>query len=296
MFRKTAAVSTLCSRLCLGLLLVLGQQAARADVWGWVDDVGTAHFAPQRVDARYQLYFRAGENFDSRDMGGNPVPSYPAPPSAERMRTFFDVSPDYKAVRPYLRDASRALALDYELLQALILTESGFNAGAVSPKGAVGLMQVMPTTALRYGLAGDAKNPVARKLADPSTNIRTGTRYLRYLLDLFPGQVELALAAYNAGEGAVQRAGNRIPDYPETQNYVKTVMQVYQMLKPGARGRSLAGGPPLRVRMEMPAGDAADDTSSPVPVPGRIANRGNLPSGLAQAAADLSDDLSGIPR
>jgi soluble lytic murein transglycosylase-like protein len=69
--------------------------------------------------------------------------------------------------------------------------------------------------------------PAGEEAGRPATNIRAGTRYLRDLLDLFPGQLELALAAYNAGEGAVQRAGNRIPNYRETQNYVKTVLQLY---------------------------------------------------------------------
>jgi hypothetical protein len=81
-------------------------------------------------------------------------------------------------------------------------------------------------------------------------NIKTGTRYLRYLLDRYPGQPELALAAYNAGEGAVMRAGNQVPNYRETQNYVKTVLQLYAMLSPpaalGARGN--ASG---RVHMEF---------------------------------------------
>jgi soluble lytic murein transglycosylase-like protein len=143
-------------------------------------------------------------------------------------------------VQHHLREASNAQGIDYELLQALIATESGFDADAVSPKGAVGLMQIMPATALRYGVTADKKTPVEKKLTDPKTNIKTGTRYLRYLLDLYPGRLELALAAYNAGEGAVQRAGNRIPDYRETQDYVKTVMQLYAMLRPP----SCAAGPP----------------------------------------------------
>jgi soluble lytic murein transglycosylase-like protein len=170
-------------------------------------------------------------------------------------------------------EASRAHDVDIELLQALIATESGFDAGAVSPRGAVGLMQIMPATAERYGITGDVNTPVGKKLADPRTNIKTGTRYLRYLLDLFPGRLELALAAYNAGEGAVQRAGNKIPNYPETQNYVKTVMQLYAMLKPpsmiGGHGRS-----PGRIRMEFPVGAAI--------------GRGNLPAARAPGLPPVS--------
>src|SRR6185369_2673902 len=86
----------------------------------------------------------------------------------------------------------------------------------------------------------------------PRTNITTGTRYLRYLLDLFPGQLELALAAYNAGEGAVQRAGNKVPNYRETQNYVKTVMQLYIMLKPPAMTPGIKGLSPGRLRVVLP--------------------------------------------
>ena len=88
-------------------------------------------------------------------------------------------------------------------------------------------MQLMPATAQRYGVRATRRPPIDKKLTDPRTNIRAGSRYLRYLIDLFPGQLELALAAYNAGEGAVQRAGNQMPNYPETKNYVKTVMQLY---------------------------------------------------------------------
>ena len=152
-----------------------------------------------------------------------------APP---KLIAFFEVSPSYKQVKHHIREASSRHGIDYELLQALIATESGFDAAAMSPKGAIGLMQVIPATAERFGVSGDARTPVQKKLVDPRVNIRTGARYLRYLIDLFPGQIELALAAYNAGEGAVQRAGNRIPNYRETQNYVRTVMQLYTMLKP----------------------------------------------------------------
>lgn len=239
----------------IGLGLVLGGTSAwaQSDVWGWVDDHGTAHMAGSRLDPRYQLLFRAGQSFDSRDMGkagsgsgSDTAHGVAVPP--ERLRTLVEISPGMKAVARQLRDASRTVGLDFELLQALIAAESGFNAAAVSPRGAVGLMQLMPATAQRYGVVADERRQVADKLADPGVNIRAGTRYLRYLVDLFPGRLELALAAYNAGEGAVQRAGNRIPNYPETQNYVKTVMQLYQSLKPGGNLRAA----PVRVRMEIP--------------------------------------------
>jgi soluble lytic murein transglycosylase-like protein len=136
------------------------------------------------------------------------------------------------AIKPLLRSAADANQLDMALLQAVIAAESGFDPSAVSPKGAVGLMQVMPATAQRYGVASDRGGSVAVKLTDPRTNINTGARYLRDLVNLFPGQLELAVAAYNAGEGAVQKAGNKIPAYKETQNYVRSVMGLYNRLNP----------------------------------------------------------------
>lgn len=247
----------------LGLALCGAPAWAQSDVWGWVDDHGTAHMATSRIDPRYQLLFRAGQSFDSRDMGeggsggnGGNGTAHAVAVAPERLRTLVEISPGMKAVARQLREASRAAGLDFELLQALIAAESGFNASAVSPRGAVGLMQLMPATAQRYGVVADERREVADKLADPGINIRAGTRYLRYLVDLFPGRLELALAAYNAGEGAVQRAGNRIPNYPETQNYVKTVMQLYQSLKPGGNVRAA----PVRVRMEIPV--VLPDTTS----------------------------------
>jgi soluble lytic murein transglycosylase-like protein len=251
--------------LVAGLLLLLVLPAAQAEVWGYVDARGVAHFAVEKVDERYELFFR-GESFDtSRGLRTPRAVAVPTAPS--RLIAFFEIAPGYKQVKHHLREASRANDVDYELLQALIATESGFDAAAVSPKGAVGLMQVMPATAERYGITGDSRAPVAKKLTDPRTNIRAGTRYLRYLIDLFPGRLELALAAYNAGEGAVQRAGNRVPNYRETQDYVKTVMQLYATLKPPSM---VAGGrAPTRVRMELPVGGAI--------------GRGNLPAGQLPA-------------
>ncbi|MDP3618613.1 MAG: lytic transglycosylase domain-containing protein [Ramlibacter sp.] len=267
------------------LLSLAFSATVQAEVWGFVDARGVAHFAAEKVDERYELFFRGGESFDTaRGLGAAPAAA--AARSAPRVIAFFEVSPSYKVVKHHMREASRKHSVDYELLQALIATESGFDASAVSPKGAVGLMQLMPATAERYGVVGDARMAASRKLTDPGTNIKAGTRYLRYLLDLFPGKLELALAAYNAGEGAVQRAGNRIPNYRETQNYVKTVMQLYTLLKPPSM--VAGGGPgsrvPGRVRMEIPVGGAM--------------GRGNLPAGtlIAQPVASAQPLDSKIER
>jgi soluble lytic murein transglycosylase-like protein len=213
----------------LGLLLCFVQQMAHADLWAHVDERGVTHFAAD------QLFFR-GNDFDStRDAPANASPMpYALPAAGARLLAFFDIAPDYKRVKHHLRAASAKHGVDYELLQAVIATESGFDATAVSPKGAVGLMQVMPATANRFGVSSDAKRTVEQKLADPAVNVPTGTRYLRHLLDLFPGRMDLAVAAYNAGEGAVQRAGNQIPAYKETQSYVRTVLGLYAQLKPPA--------------------------------------------------------------
>lgn len=259
-------------RRCALVAALAAVAPAHADVWGFIDAAGVAHFATQKIDERYELYFRGDEGFDTAN-GLKVKPQHPGtaravavPTAPAKLIAFFEVSPSYKQVKHHLREASHTHGIDYELLQALIATESGFDAKAVSPKGAVGLMQIIPATAQRYGVVGDNRLPVEKKLTDPGTNIRTGSRYLRDLIKMFPGQLELALAAYNAGEGAVQRAGNRIPNYPETQNYVKTVMQLYTMLKPP---NLRAPGTPNRVRMELPAGGAA--------------GRGNLPGGMPAA-------------
>lgn len=231
--------------LLVMVLAALQATPARADVWGYVNAQGTAHFSATQLDERYELFFRGGESFNAGNTG-TAAGAVGAPP---KLLAFFDVSPNYKAVKYLLREASVTHGIDYELLQALIATESGFDTHAVSPKGAVGLMQLIPPTAERYGVKADKTSPIQKKLTDPTINIRAGSRYLSYLIKLFPGQLELAIAAYNAGEGAVQRAGNKIPNYPETKNYVKTVMQLYKHLKPP--GTMAASG---RVRMEMMGG------------------------------------------
>ena len=236
-------------------LAALHTTPARADMWGYVDTQGVTHFSALQLDDRYELFFRGGENFDAgTGAAGKPAGGKTAPAAPAKLQSYFELSSGYKSVRHLLREASDTHGIDYELLQALIATESGFNARAVSPKGAVGLMQLIPPTAARYGVRPDKGAAVEQKLTDPKTNIRAGSSYLSDLIRLFPGQIELAIAAYNAGEGAVQRAGNKIPNYPETRNYVKTVMQLYTTLKPASVTRISASPGGGRVRMEMMGG------------------------------------------
>jgi soluble lytic murein transglycosylase-like protein len=130
-----------------------------------------------------------------------------------------------------IRDAAERYGVPIKLVSAVIRAESGFNARAVSPKGARGLMQLMPTTAATLGV---------RNSFDPRENILGGVRHLRGLIDRFPNNLPLALAAYNAGEKAVEQYRG-IPPYPETQDYVTKVLYFY--------GGPVEGGttPPTRI-------------------------------------------------
>ena len=119
--------------------------------------------------------------------------------------------------------ACRAHGVDEALVHAVIFAESSYDPNAVSAAGASGLMQLTPETARRNGV---------RDLFDPADNIGGGVRHLKRLLVLFDGDVELALAAYNAGENAVIRAGNRVPPYAETQRFVPRVIRHYRSLRP----------------------------------------------------------------
>src|SRR5437588_3973718 len=129
----------------------------------------------------------------------------------------------------YIVESSLRNGLDPVLLYAQMHTESSFKRMAISPKGARGLMQLMPGTAARFGV---------RNIFDPRENIEGGARYMRFLLDAFNGDVQLALAGYNAGEGATLKYGRRIPPYHETQEYVRRISQRYAMLRSGEMARN----------------------------------------------------------
>jgi soluble lytic murein transglycosylase-like protein len=124
--------------------------------------------------------------------------------------------------------------IDPQLVHAIIQVESEYDPKAVSRKGAMGLMQLIPETAQRFGVA----NPF-----NPKENIEGGVSYLKHLLDLFRGDLSLSLAAYNAGEAAVQRFGG-IPSFAETQNYVRKVTDIYQSVSPQSGTNSEGNKPP----------------------------------------------------
>lgn len=231
----------------LPLWLLLAWPAANADVWGYVDEHGDTHFASHQVDGRYQLYFKT-ETAPAAYMGNpavgvrrtgktslafNPAADAAAGVKAQRLVALINQSKAFKQVRNILHQEAARHGVDIHLVKAITAAESGFNPRAVSPVGAVGLMQVMPDTARFLGLRADKDKTVEDKLTDPSTNARLGTRYLSQLLRQFNGRTDLAVAAYNAGPGAVRKR-MAIPPYAETQGYVRTVLAIYETLQPGS--------------------------------------------------------------
>lgn len=138
----------------------------------------------------------------------------------------------------FIIESGKRNGVDPVLLYAQMHQESSFKRGAISPKGARGLMQLMPGTAARFGVTN---------IFDPKQNIEGGARYMRFLLDHFDGDVNLALAGYNAGEGAVLKYGRRIPPYRETQDYVRRISQRYSRMRDGEMERTALTATPAQV-------------------------------------------------
>ncbi len=126
------------------------------------------------------------------------------------------------AVDTFIVESSKRNSVDPLLIYSIMHQESSFKQRAMSHKGARGLMQLMPPTAARFGV---------RNIWDPKQNIEGGTRYMRFLLDMFAGDVKLALAGYNAGEGAVLKYGYRVPPYSETREYVRRIGRRYSLIR-----------------------------------------------------------------
>jgi len=144
------------------------------------------------------------------------------PPRLGKAKTITNLQAQRLArLAPMIEDAARRNNVPVELICGVILQESGGNHKAVSSAGAKGLMQLMPGTAKRFGVTDSF---------DPKQNINGGTKYLRFLLDRFKGNIELALAGYNAGEGNVQKYGNKVPPFAETKAYIPNVLGYTQSM------------------------------------------------------------------
>lgn len=194
------------SLVSLSALVLLGSQAARADIFSFTDERGVVHFTNiPGLDKRYRLIYREVRNVVPRS-GQVWMPS----------------EEDIKRYSGIVESAAASNGVETALVHAVITAESGYNPNAVSRRGATGLMQLMPDTARRYGV---------RNIFDPVENIHGGVRYLRDLLTLFNGNIELAVAGYNAGENAVIRHGNSVPPYAETKAYVPKVIGIYQRFR-----------------------------------------------------------------
>jgi soluble lytic murein transglycosylase-like protein len=189
--------------LATWIVAIIIAQPATADIYTYLDESGVRHISNIPDDPRYRLLGRSD--------GRSALKTSLRTPADQSFRVRRD------RLSRTIERVSRALDLDPGLIKAVIQAESAFDPDAVSHAGAVGLMQLMPATAARYGV---------KNRRDPVQNLVGGARYLRDLLDEFKN-LKLALAAYNAGEEAVRRYGYQIPPYQETQTYVKRVERFY---------------------------------------------------------------------
>ena len=190
--------------ILIAALLTASGVAAHPQIYTYVDANGMRHYTDVPDNNRYRLLVLSPH--DRTESGDR----YDAMLLAKAGR--------YDSI---IENAAQSASVEPNLLRAVIVVESGFNSRAVSKRGAVGLMQLMPATASRFGVS----NPY-----DPRQNIHGGAQYLKFLIDRFGQNVRLALAAYNAGEEAVERNGGQIPPFTETMAYVPRVLRIYQML------------------------------------------------------------------
>ncbi|MFO0588591.1 MAG: lytic transglycosylase domain-containing protein [Polyangiaceae bacterium] len=191
----------------LALPVVLLPGLAAADIYSYTDENGVTHFTNKPSgDGKYKLYLKSTEH-ESKRGGSSAVAFLPADRSPERF-TRYDV---------WIRQAATLYQIPEELVRAVIKVESDYDPRATSPVGAVGLMQLMPETAMRMQV---------RDIHDPRENIFGGVRFLRVLANAFNGDLALTVAAYNAGEAAVLKYGG-VPPYAETQGYVTRVVEFY---------------------------------------------------------------------
>lgn len=204
----------------LGLVVALGAGASvcRADIYAYTDHAGTTHFTDHPNDPRYKLILHTPLAPALDTAGAQSA-------DAKRASAWLARSVQYDAA---IGRAAGEAKVRPELVRAVIVVESGFNPRAISRRGAIGLMQLLPSTARRYG---------AFNAFDPEQNIHAGARYLADLIARYGGEkLELVLAAYNAGEEAVEKYGRRIPPYKETQAYVPNVLRMYHALRAQAVG------------------------------------------------------------
>ncbi len=230
--------------LLVGLCGGLGAASARADVWAFVNDQGEIKTAAYPVDSRYQRVTSAATSAPVaapvRTLGHSL--GRRRHESAQAWVTRLSTSPTAHSLQPLMREAASASGVDPLLIKAMIAVESGFNPQAVSPKGALGLMQIMPHTADRFATPAEKQEPATQRLLDPRTNIFTGARVLADLARRFE-RVDLVVAAWNAGEGPVRKYGG-LPPFDETQQHVLQVLELYRGLLVHQMTPSTAPGMP----------------------------------------------------
>jgi len=226
--RRHISLRTLGPTAALAALLAAAAPAC-ADVYSLVEEDGTVRFSNQPDDPRYKLYLREPSEYKLRDTKEfrnlrNPGDFRLRAPWGKRPDLLENPALQGKPFQEQVIGAAKDTQLDPALIHAVITAESNYNPNAVSDKGAVGLMQIMPDTARRYGVKD-------KEIKHPEKNIKAGAQYLADLIRMFDGDLKLALAGYNAGENVVLRYGRRVPPYAETQAYVPRVLRVYDQLR-----------------------------------------------------------------